>query len=58
MTIDWFEHRLGLVTAGVTRWSGAPYGRTFDPAGALLHKFPIVLEWNCPDLVDTQRGPR
>ena len=59
MTIDWFEHRLGLVKASVTRWSSNPYERPFDPAGELLHKFPIVLEGPpCAELFAPEGRPR
>jgi hypothetical protein len=58
MTLDWFDRRLGRVTAGVTRSSGGPYTSAFDPAASVLHQFPIVVEGpTCAELFAAEGRP-
>ena len=58
-TNDWLTSRFGPVLGGSTRGNGEPFQHTYDPTGAVLHQFPIVLEGPaCDELFDPRGLPR
>ncbi len=43
-TNDWLNGQFGSTVGGATRASGEPFSYPYDPTGAVLNQFPIVLE--------------
>jgi hypothetical protein len=57
-TNDWFAGQLGPVLGGSSRANGEPFSYPYDPTGAVLNQFPIVVEGPAhADLFDPRRLP-
>ncbi|MGO8995160.1 MAG: hypothetical protein ACLQVI_17735 [Polyangiaceae bacterium] len=57
-TNDWLSGRLGPTIGGATRTNGEPFQHPYDPTGAVLNQFPIVLEGPAHAELFDGKGPK